>query len=141
MVCPARRADPGPDAQRLGAVAVPARRAGLGGRHPAADPDHLTAVVCSLGFQQANKHRPASVVDALGQPRSGQPAHGEVLNGDRLVLADQPQGELVMMVGALVTDPTVGDRDPQARLRVVLGPLLLAAELPLRAGQLPLSGA
>src|SRR5512132_154890 len=67
-------------------------------------------------------------------------AHGEVLDGDRLVLADQPQGKLVMVVGALVADPTVGDRDPQACFRPVLGSLLLAAELPLRAGQAPLSG-
>src|SRR5512132_3514449 len=138
---PIRQAGPGADAQRLGAVAVPTRRAGLGGWCPAADLDDLTAVLGGLGLQQPDKHGPPSVVDALGQPRPGQPRHGEILDGDRLVLADQPQGELVMMVGALVADPTVGDRDPQTRLRPVLRPLPLAAELPLRNGQAPLSDA
>jgi hypothetical protein len=77
-------------------------------------------VLGGLGLQQPDKHRPPSVVDALGQPCSSQSGHGQILDGDRLVLTDQPQGELVMMVGALIADPTVGDRDPQARFRPVL---------------------
>jgi beta-glucosidase len=68
-------------------------------------------VLRGLGFQQAEKGSPPSVVDALGQPRSGQSRHGEVLNGDRLVLADQPQGQLVMVIGPLVADPGEGVAD------------------------------
>src|SRR4029450_10687446 len=98
---PARQAGPGADAQRLGAVAVATRRAGLGGWGPAADLDDLTPVPGGLGLQQPDKHGPPGVGYALGQPWPGQRRHGEVLDGDRLVLADQPQGELVMMVGAL----------------------------------------
>jgi hypothetical protein len=71
-------------------------------------------------------------VDALGQPRPGQSGHGQILDGDRLVFADQPQGELVMMVGALIAHLPVGNRDPQARFRPILRPLPLAAEPPLR---------
>jgi hypothetical protein len=69
-------------------------------------------VLGGLGFQQAKEHSPASVMDALGQPRPGKSRHGEILDGDRLVLTDQPQGEFVMMVGALVTNLPVSDRDP-----------------------------
>src|SRR5918994_3724072 len=119
----------------------PTRRAGPGGRCPAADLDDLTVVLGGLGLQQAEKRRPPGVVDALGQPRPGQSRHSEVLDGDRLVLTDQPQGELVMMVGPPVADPTVGDRDPQTRLRPVPRPLLLAGQVALGADQAPLGGA
>jgi hypothetical protein len=65
-------------------------------------------------------------VDAFRQPRPGQPRHGEVFHGDRLVLADQPQGQLVVVVGAPVADLAVGDRDPMPGLGAVGRPLALA---------------
>jgi hypothetical protein len=58
-----------------------------------------------------------------------------------LVLADQPQGELVVMIGPPVADPAMRDRDPVAGLGAVGRPLALAGELPLCASELPLRGA
>jgi hypothetical protein len=72
-----------------------------------------------LLLKQPDEHRPAGIVDALGQPRPGQTYYSEVFHGDRLVLADQPQGELVVMVGPLVADLAVGDRDPMPSLGAV----------------------
>src|SRR5215213_1600358 len=116
-------------------------RAGLGGWCPAADLDDLTPVLGGLGLQQPDKHGPPSVVDALGQPRPGQPRHGEVLDGDRLVLADQPQGELVVMVGSPVADLAVGDRHPHPGLGAIGGSFLLPGEGPLGVGQALFGGA
>jgi hypothetical protein len=52
-------------------------------------------------------------------------AHGEVLDGDRLVLADQPQGKLVMVVGALVADPTVATATRRRAFALFLDPFCL----------------
>ena len=72
-----------------------------------------------LVLKQADEAGPAGIVDAFGQPRPGQTDDSEVFDGDRLVLADQPQGELVVMVGPLVADLAVGDRDPMPSLGAV----------------------
>jgi hypothetical protein len=58
-----------------------------------------------------------------------------------LVLADQPKGELVVMIGPPVADLAVGDRDPHSGLRPVGRPLVRPGELPLRAGEPPLRSA
>ena len=76
----------------------------------------------------------------LGQPRPGQSRHGEVFHGDRLVLADQPQGQLVMVVGPPVADLTVGDRDLMPGPVPVDRPLAFAGQRPLGLGKAPLGG-
>src|SRR5215212_12209150 len=52
---PACRAGPGADAERLGAVPVPAGRAELGGRLPATDLDHPAPVLGGLVLQQPDQ--------------------------------------------------------------------------------------
>jgi hypothetical protein len=58
-----------------------------------------------------------------------------------LVLADQPQGELVVVIGAFLADLAVGDRQAMAGLSAVGRAFLLAGQCPLRAGKPPLGGA
>jgi hypothetical protein len=79
-------------------------------------------------------------MDAPGQPRPGQPGHGEVLDGDHLVLADQPKGELVVVIGPPVADLPVRSRDPAVGLGAVGGSFLLAGQGALGTSQPPLSG-
>jgi hypothetical protein len=78
---------------------------------------------------------------ALGQAGASKPGHAQVLHGDRLVLADQPKGELVVVIGPPVADLAVRGRDPHAGLGAVGRALGFAGELPLGAGELPLCGA
>jgi hypothetical protein len=92
-------------------------------------------VVGGLLLEQPDNHRPAGVVDAFRQPRPGQPRHGEIFHGDRLVLAEQPQGELVVLVGPPVADPAMSNRDPVAGLGPVRRAITFSAELPLDAGE------
>jgi hypothetical protein len=101
----------------------------------------VAAVLDSLFLKQADEQRPPGVVDAPAQPRPGQPRHSEVFDGDRLVLADQPQGELVVVVGPPVADLAMADRDPMPGLDPVGRSLALVGQRPLGAGQAPLSGA
>jgi hypothetical protein len=75
---------------------------------------------------------------ALGQADPSKPGHAHVLHGDHLVLADQPKGELVVVIGPPVADLAVRGRDPYASLGAVGRPLALAGESPL---ELPLRGA
>jgi hypothetical protein len=93
-----------------------------------------------LVLQQPDQGRPAGVMHALGQPAPSKPGHGEVLDGDHLVLADQPQGELVVMIGPPVADLAMRDRNPAVGLGVVGGSFLLAGQGALGAGQPPLGG-
>jgi hypothetical protein len=88
--------------------------------------------------RRTNPAQPASWTLSASRVRAN-PA-GEVFHGDDLVLADQPQGELVMMVGAAVADLAVGDRHPVASLGPVGRSLPLPGRAALRLGQAPLGG-
>jgi len=52
-----------------------------------------------------------------------------------LVLAEQPQGELVVLVDPPVADPAMSNRDPVAGLGPVRRAITFSAELPLDAGE------
>jgi hypothetical protein len=58
-------------------------------------------------------------VDALGQAGPSKPGHAHVFDGDHLVLADQPKGELVVVIGPRIADLAVRARNPAAGLGAV----------------------
>ena len=98
---------------------------------------------CWAAFSSSSRTKvaqPASWTLLASRVRA-KPGHAQVLDGDHLVLADQPQGELVVMIGPPVADLAMRDRDPVAGLGAVGRSLPLAGELPLCASELPLRGA
>ena len=117
-----------------GAVPVPAGRAELRGRLPATDLDDPAPVLGGLVLQQPDQGRPSGVVDALGQPGTSKSGHAQLLDGNHLVLADQPKGELVVVIGPPVANLAVGDRDPHPGLGAVGGSFLLPGQAALGAG-------
>ena len=145
---PAGRADPDAHAERLGAVPVPARRAGLRGRLPAADLDDPTPVLCGLLLQQPDEvAHPASWTLLANRVRA-KPRHAQLLDGYLFVLADQPQGELVVLILPPVSHSPLRYRYPHASPSLLLSTpfafppaaLCSLAEPPLRRSQVPLVG-
>jgi len=94
--CPAARACPLANVQRLGAILVPADRAHLAGGLEPADAAEVPSVHPGLVLQHMHECRPARIMHGFGQPGAGEPFDRQVFHGDRLVLADQRRGELVM---------------------------------------------
>jgi hypothetical protein len=61
----------------------------------------------------------------FGQAGTSKPGHAQVFDGDHLVLADQPKGQLVVVIGPPVADLAVRGRDPHAGLGAVGGSFTL----------------
>src|SRR5690606_12294399 len=98
-------ARPGADVQRHPVPQGAAGGAQFGGGEPAVDRDHFTAVPSGLVLQHAPEFRPGRVADGAGQAAVlHHVPNGEVLDHDRLVLTNEPSGQLVQVV-----TPAVGD--------------------------------
>src|ERR1035437_6718895 len=70
----------------------------------------------AFSCQQPHQYRPAGIGHRLRQPGPGQPAPGQVLHIDRLVIAGDAVGQLVMCVQAGIADLAVLDSYPAHRL-------------------------
>ena len=86
----------------------PAHRAHLRRGEPAVDHDQVAAVPPALVLHHAPQLPPARVADGAGQGVVAEHVPDlQVLDHDRLVLADEPSRQLVQMVTAAVGDPGV----------------------------------
>ena len=103
--------------ERLWPVAVPTGRAQLRRREQPVHLDYGPPVVGGLLLDQPDQRGPARIVDRPGQSRPRQTSDGQVLQVDRLVIADQPESELVVMVEAGLPDLSVQLGDPADGLR------------------------
>lgn len=114
-------------------AAGPAR---LAAGEPAVDHDEFAPVPGALVLQHRAQVRPGRVGDGareLAVPQ--QVADGQVLDHDRLVLTDEPSGELVEEVPPPVGDPCVDAGNATAGLDPVVRARGLAGQFPLRPGQ------
>src|ERR1035437_4717415 len=91
----------------------------------------------AFSCQQPNQGRPAGVGHRLAQPGPGQTGHGQVLHVDRLVIAGDAVGQLVMCDQGGIADPAMLDSNPTRRLGAPLRSLRLPRQGPLRPGQRP----
>ena len=66
-----------------------------------------------LVLQHGHEPGPAGVVDGLGQAGPGETLHCEVLDGDRLVVADQRRGQLVVKVPPGIGHPGMRPQSAQ----------------------------
>ena len=123
------------DLQRLWAGAVPARRAHLRRRIPRVNLDDLEAVEGRLVLQHGRELAQPGVVDARGQLGAAHPGDVEGFHAHRLVLTDQPGGELMVEVPAGVGHPGVQPGDPATGLLPVLAALVLAGHVALGTDQ------
>ena len=111
----------------------PARRAHLTGGLEPADPGNVRRYRAASS-STAGEPGPAGVVHGPGQPGPRQPGHAQVLGVDRLIVADQPQRDLVRVVEPGFPYRAVQDRDPVPGPGPVRGAVLPAGQGPLRAG-------
>src|ERR1019366_6281591 len=82
----------------------------------------------AFSCQQPRQCRPASIGHRLRQPGPGQAGHGQVLHIDRLVIAGDAMGQLVMGVQAGIADPAMLDSDPAHRLDAPVRPFRLPCQ-------------
>jgi hypothetical protein len=114
---------------------VAARRAPLRRREP---PIHLNdgpSVQLRLIGEHGRELAPTRVVDGFGEVGPAEPGHVQGLHAHRLVLTDQPGGELVVEVPPGIGRLHMQAGDPTPSLLPVLRPLLLPAHVPLGAAQ------
>jgi hypothetical protein len=118
----AMRALPLTDMQRQARRQPPAPRARLGRRIPAIDHDKVPPVPVALVLQHDPQLPPGRVGDGAGQVMvADQVPHAQVLDHDRLVIADEPGRELAQEISAAVGDPGMDTaRHAEGRLRRVL---------------------
>ena len=124
---------PLPHVQRHPVADGPARRTHLRRREPAVDHDQVAAVPLALVLHHGPQLPPARVGDGAGQAVVAEHvADLQVLDHDRLVLADESSRELVQVVTAAVGDPGVHPGHPPAGLLPVRRPALRAGVRALR---------
>ena len=109
---PASSAFPYADMEGLGAILDAALRADLGGRLEPPDAVEGPAELRGLVLQHRDERRPSGVVDGLGQACTGESLDRQVLHGNRLVLANDPCGELVVELAPCVGDLRVSAGGP-----------------------------
>src|SRR5262249_31479369 len=131
----ARRARPAPRAQVEPGEQIPASRAGLGGRVPAADHDQLAPVPLALILKLATELAPPATGDRTGQPPvADHVLDGEILDHDDIRRADQASAGPVQEVAPRVADLAVGAGDLSRRPGPVPAAFLAAGQAPLVAG-------
>lgn len=132
VVVPAPGTPPPTHVQRQAVDPRSAGRAGLARRKPPIDGDHIASVPLRLVLQHGPELRPTRVGDRSRQgPVPQHPGHVEVLDHDRLVLTNEPSGDLVEVVA-----PSVGDPGDSAAGLVPVGRSSgLAGEAPLGGGE------
>src|SRR5699024_6021715 len=95
---PAVLALPLPDRQRILAADDSADGASSGGGRESVLAHHCPATFAGLLLDQPDQDPPAGVVDRPGQARARETRDRERLQTDRLILTNQPGGELVVVV-------------------------------------------
>jgi hypothetical protein len=125
-----------PLTQRQHRLDPPACRAGLAGGQPAIHHDHLTPIPSRLVLQQRPELRPGRIGNRPGQrPVRHHVPHRQVLNHDRLVLANESSRHLVQHVPSPVSDASMDPSHLHSGLLPVAGCLLLTSQAPLCLGQ------
>ena len=105
-------ARPRPDVQRQLRRGAYRRPSTACDGEPAVDRRQFAAVPGGLVLQHGAQLPPGRVADGAGQPAVlDHVAHGQVLDHDRLVLTNEPSGQLVQVVPAPVGDPGVDAGD------------------------------
>ena len=112
------------------------RRAGLAAREKAIHLYKGAPIPVGLVFQLADQLTPRRIGDRAAVSLAPQhPLHTQVLDGDQLVLLDQPCRELVQVIPAGVGDPGVNTGNPFTRLLAITRTLLRLGQPLLRLGQ------
>jgi hypothetical protein len=115
---------------------MPASRASLTAREEAIHLHQGASVPVGLVLQLPDQLAPRCISDRAAVSLAAQhPLHAQVLDGDQLVLLDQPCRELVQVIPARVGDPGVDAGDPLPRLLAITRTLLLLGQPLLRLGQ------
>ena len=121
-----------------------AHAAQLGAREPLAEYDDVPAVPRSLVLQLASQFAPRRIADRSVEAllvrtaalrASAHVLHSQVLDDDRLVLADHRSGQLVQEVTPSISRARLDARDLEPGLLSVVGALLLARVGALGSGQ------
>lgn len=115
---------------------MPTSRAGFAAREEAIHLHQGAPIPAGFVFQLANQLTPARISDRAAVSLATQhPLHAQVLDGDQLVLLDQPCRELVQVIPARVGDPGVDAGNPLPRLLAIARTLLLSSQRLLRLCQ------
>lgn len=129
---PTLRARPFPNAQRLLAVSMSARRANLTARIPAADLDESPPIPSRLVFKLSHEFAPTRVRNRLGKTAVLlQSNYVQILDRDRLVFTDDAGRELVQEIFARICNLGVEARKlPPCPVSIVAS-FLFATQCPL----------
>lgn len=115
---------------------MPTSRAGFAAREEAIHLDEGASVPTGLVFQLADQLSPTRVGNRAAVSLAAQhPLDAQILDGDQLVLLDQPCRELVQVIPARVGDPGVDAGNPLPRFLAIARTLLLLGQPLLRLGQ------
>jgi hypothetical protein len=132
------RARPVPGGRAQGCEQVPAGRACLAGRVPPVDHDQVPSGRGCLVGDLAAELAPPAVRDRRGErPVADHVLHGQVLDHDDVMVADQAGGGAVQEIGPAGTDLPVGAGDLRPGLGAVRGAFAAAGEPALVPGQVP----
>ncbi|MBB4774110.1 hypothetical protein F4557_002528 [Actinomadura catellatispora] len=136
MSCSAEFTYPLSARQRYRPGRVAALAAELGGRKPAIDQDQCPAIPFSLVLEHPAEFAPSGIRDGAGKTVIlHQTANREILDRDRLVLADESSGELVQKVAALISDLSMRSGYSQLSFSLVRRPWKFASEVSLDPGE------
>lgn len=115
---------------------MPTSRAGFAAREKAIHLDEGAPVPAGLVLQLADQLTPARISNRAAVSLAAQhPLDAQVLDGDQLVLLDQPCRELVQVIPARVGNPGVDAGNPLPRLLTIARTLLLSSQCLLRLRQ------
>jgi hypothetical protein len=117
---------------------MPARAACLAGRQPARQVVESATVTVTLFADDPDELRPTRITDGPRQSAVANHAGDiEVLDVDHLVIANQPQGLLVLKVSPGASYFAVRDSDLAPSLFSVFRPFLSTGSSPFQTAQLP----
>jgi hypothetical protein len=126
MAYPTSGASPLANVQRQPVEQVPTGATGLTRWIPSVNHNHTAAIPVNLVLQHRPELGPRRVRDGTRQvPMSHHVTNAEILDHNRLVLADEPSRQLMEKVPAPVDDPTVRTGQQGSGFRPVAGALLL----------------
>lgn len=130
------RTRPGANVQRHRVTHGAAVRAQFRGGEPAIYHDQPAAVPLGLVLQHGAEFTPRRVADSSCECMVLEHvSNGEVLDHDRLVLTNEPSGDLVQVIASPVGDTRTNLRDPATGFLPVRRTLGLPRESPMDAGQ------
>lgn len=115
---------------------IPTSRAGFAAREEAIHLHQGAPVPVGLVLQLPDQLAPRCISDRAAVSLAAQhPLDAQVLDGDQLVLLDQPCREFVQVIPARVGDPGVDAGNPLTRLLAIARTLLLSCQRLLRLRQ------